>query len=70
MADTEQARALKKAKEVLDLTTEGLADELGVSIHTLQSWLLPEKSDRHRPMPKTAKLLLARIVAEARKKKG
>lgn len=70
MADTEQRKLLNKAREKLELTSEALAEELGVSIHTVKSWLLPEDSKKHRPMPKTARLLLERIMAERRKGKG
>lgn len=70
MADTEQRKMLNKAREKLELTVEALAEELGVSIHTMRSWLLPEDSKKHRRMPRTAMLLLERIMAERRKGKG
>jgi transcriptional regulator with XRE-family HTH domain len=70
MSEAQQGNLLRQAREKLGLTVEGLADELGVSIHTMRSWLLPEDSKKHRKMPKTARLLLDRIMAEARKKKA
>jgi hypothetical protein len=68
MADTEQAKLLKRAKEELGLTSKGLADELGVTLSGFNNWIAPKGSDRYRPMPKTARLLLARILADAKKK--
>jgi DNA-binding XRE family transcriptional regulator len=70
MADTEQAKLLKQAKETLGLTTEALAVELGATRDTLNNWLAEKSSPRYRPMPKMARLLLARILAERRKRKS
>lgn len=66
MADAEQGKLLRQAQEKLGLTVEELADELGVSIHTMRSWLAPEGWKKRRPMPKTARLLLERIMEEKR----
>ena len=65
---TEQAKTLRNAREKLGVTTEELAELLGVEVPTLNSWLLPTTSKAHRPMNRTAKLLLARILADQRRK--
>lgn len=67
--ETEQAKLLRGARVALDMTSEQLAEELGVSLPTLRNWLSPTTSKVHREMPKTAKLLLDRILKESRKKK-
>lgn len=41
-----------------------LADLLGVALFTLRGWMAPAGTSVHREMPKTAKLLLARILAD------
>jgi DNA-binding transcriptional regulator YiaG len=65
-AETEQARLLRRARDTLELTSEQLAVELGVSLPALRSWLLPADNKAHREMPQTAKLLLERILADKR----
>lgn len=67
---TEQAKLLRDARDKLEVTNEQLAELLGVEVPTLVSWLLPTSSKAHRPMNKTARLLLARILADHRKRKG
>ena len=69
MAQTAQAKLLRDAREQLELTSEQLAEELGVSLPTLRSWLLPADNKAHREMPLTAKLLLERILADNRGKR-
>ena len=69
MPETAQAKMLREARDRLGITTEELADELGVSLPTIRNWLTPKTSKVHRKMPKTATLLLARILSEKRKKK-
>ncbi len=74
MADKKDRRGLERmglpanrAKELIagkDFNTEDLAGLLGVSLKGLRSWLEPTTSATNRGMPKTAKLLLARILAE------
>lgn len=64
-----QQQVLRDARDKLDLTTEALAGELGVSLKTVRSWLEPATSASHRAMPKGYQLLLDRILAE-RKAKG
>lgn len=66
---TEQAKTLRDARERLGVTSEQLAELLGVELPTLNSWLLPKSSKAHRPMSKTAKLLLVRILADAKRRK-
>ena len=68
-AETEQARLLRRARDTLELTSEQLAGELGVSLPALRSWLLPADNKAHREMPQTAKLLLERILADEKAKK-
>lgn len=60
--ETDQAELLRKAKAKLKLTSEELALRLGVSPHTVKSWLLPSTLKAHRPMPETAKILLRYVV--------
>lgn len=67
---TQQGKTLREAKEKLGVTSEELAELLGVALPTLHNWLLPAHSARHREMPKTAKLLLAYILKDRRKGKG
>lgn len=68
---TEQAKKIRDARKVLKMTNPELAEELGVSLPTLRSWLMPKgdpEKTSYRNMPRTAKLLLDRILAEHRKK--
>ncbi len=66
--ESKQAKKIRAALALLDISKEQLAEQLGVSPHTLSNWLLPPgTSERFRPMSKTAELLLDRIVAEAKK---
>jgi hypothetical protein len=66
---TEQAKLLRDARDRLEVTNEELAELLGVEPSTLNSWLFPTSSKAHRPMNKTARLLLARILSDAKKRK-
>lgn len=50
-------------------TSVDLAEVLGVSLPTLRSWLAPSDNNAHRPMPTTAKRLLARILADTKRTK-
>ena len=45
-------------------TTEDMAELLGVSLKALLKWLSPADNADHREMPKTARLLLARILKD------
>lgn len=65
---TAQAKMLRDAREALGVTSEELAELLGVSLPTLRNWLAPADNKVHREMPKTAKLLLARILADKPKR--
>jgi DNA-binding transcriptional regulator YiaG len=64
---TPQAKLIRDAREKLEITSEELADRLGVSLPTLRGWLAPADNKVHREMPLTAKLLLARILADKRR---
>jgi DNA-binding transcriptional regulator YiaG len=66
---TNQAEVLRSAREQLKVRTSELAVMLGVSLPTLRSWIAPETSKAHRSMPKTAQLLLDRILADVRQMK-
>ena len=60
------AEILRDARGKLKINTEGLAGLLGVSLPTLRSWIAPTTSKMHRDMPKTAQLLLERILVECK----
>ena len=60
-----QAKALRDARGQLDVSTEELAEMLGVSLATVRNWIAPTTSKMHRSMPKTAQLLLDRILADS-----
>lgn len=62
----------KRAKEITSgetFNSADLAEVLGVSLPTLRNWLAPADNKVHRDMPETAKRLLARILADERKRK-
>jgi DNA-binding transcriptional regulator YiaG len=65
---TPQAKLIRDAREKLEITSEELAELLGVSLPTLRGWLTPADNKVHREMPLTAKLLLARILADPKKR--
>lgn len=69
MTKKKQAKVLREARDELELTNAELADLLGVSQYTLLNWMLPEESAGRRAMPKTAELLLERILSDHRGKK-
>ncbi|MBP6421892.1 MAG: hypothetical protein KA271_03260 [Propionivibrio sp.] len=64
-----QADVLRNARDRLKVRSDELAAMLGVSLPTIRSWIAPTTSKVHRSMPKTAQLLLDRILAEPRQKK-
>ena len=66
---TEQAEVLRAARELLKVDSAELAEMLGVSLPALRSWIAPTSSKVHRSMPRTAQLLLDRILADNRQKK-
>jgi transcriptional regulator with XRE-family HTH domain len=59
-----QQEELRHARKTLDATTAELAELLGVTASTLNSYLRPPTSQAHRQMPKTARLLLERLLKE------
>lgn len=63
-----QQEILRAACKRLKVSKAELADRLGKSAPTLDAWLAPVGAGRHRTMPKGARLLLARIVAEHKAK--
>ena len=67
---TEQAEVLRAAREQLKVDSAELAEMLGVSLPTLRSWIVPTTSKMHRSMPRTAQLLLDRILADVGACKG
>jgi DNA-binding transcriptional regulator YiaG len=66
---TPQAKLIRDARDKLEITTEELAAMMGVSLPSLRGWLNPPSSKAHREMPLMAKLLLARILADPKKRK-
>jgi hypothetical protein len=64
-----QAEVLRNARDRLKVRSDQLAEMLGVALPTLRSWIAPETSKVHRSMPKTAQLLLDRILADPRYRK-
>ena len=61
-------RRAEEIKSGQPFTSADMADLLGVSLPALRNWMAPADNQVHREMPKTAKLLLARIIAEVRGK--
>ena len=68
--DTKQAKMLREAMERLGISRKELAEQLGVSVLTLRNWLSPTTTTVHREMPRTAVLLLERILADGKRKKA
>lgn len=66
---TTQQDQLRAARKALKKTNAELAAEFGKSEAGILAWLAPETSAKHRTMPKAARMLLARIVADAKRKK-
>lgn len=65
----DQAALLRQARQKLKKTNAELAEALGVSESLMLAWLAPKSSGKHRPMRRPAKLLLAAILADAKRKK-
>lgn len=59
---TNQADVLRRARKALKVNSEELAEMLGVSLPTIRNWIAPTTSKMHRSMPRTAELLLERIL--------
>jgi hypothetical protein len=64
----EQAPLLRKARAKLKKTNAEFAESLGVSEATMLAWLAPTTSGKHRNMPRRSRLLLAAILANAKRK--
>jgi transcriptional regulator with XRE-family HTH domain len=67
-AKQDQAALLRRARTALGWTNERMAQELGKSVPTLNAWLAPKRAAKHRTMPASASILLARILAEHKSK--
>jgi DNA-binding transcriptional regulator YiaG len=65
----DQAELLRQARKTLKKTNGELAEALGVSESLMLAWLAPKSSGKHRPMRQPARLLLAAILADAKRKK-
>lgn len=68
-AQPDQAALIRSARKILGVTTEELAAKLGKSLSAVRSWLLPKGNQARRNMPQSARLLLAILLAEKRKRK-
>lgn len=64
---TQQAQ-LRAARKRLKVSNAELARMLGKSEGAILSWLAPKTSGKHRTMPQGSKLLLAAILADAKRK--
>lgn len=64
----DQAALLRDARKVLKCTNEELAASLGKSVPALLSWLAPKAAAKHRTMPVSSRMLLARILVESKRK--
>ena len=65
----DQAKELRSARVKLKANSAELAEMLGVALPTLRSWIAPATSKMHRSMPRTAQLLLHRILADVTAKR-
>lgn len=61
-----QQELLRAARTRLNTTTEDLARRLGKSPAAVNAWLARDSAPMHRTMPKSARLLLAAILAQHR----
>jgi len=59
-------RAVSRRFLLIGVTSAEFAEMLGVSLPTLRNWIAPRTSKTHRTMPRTAQLLLDRILADDR----
>lgn len=59
-----QQELIREARHVLGLTSQGLCDALGVSLHTINSWIATERAARHRNMPHPVRKLITIMVAQ------
>lgn len=66
--EKQAAHLVNEILDGADFSTADLAEVLGVSLPALRNWMAPEDNKVHREMPQTAKLLLARILADKPKR--
>ena len=69
MKNATQQEQLRAARTRLKVSNAELAERLGKSEAAMLAWLAPESSAKHRTMPKSAKLLLAAILADEKRAK-
>lgn len=58
----DQREFLKQAMTSLDVTREGLAQRIGVSVKTVNKWMSPKESDEFRVMPTMARYYMNDIL--------
>lgn len=66
---TSQAQLLKAARKKLGMTREQLAAAMMKSVAGIDAWMAPPSAKRYRNMPRSARALLAAILAQHRAKK-
>lgn len=64
-----QQEVLKGIRAAFDLSNEELAIALGVRLDTVLAYLAPKTSKKSRVMPEADQLVLANILADAKRKK-
>lgn len=65
----DQTELLRKARKVLNYSNAELAESLGKKPATLIAWLAPAGAKKRRTMPTGSRLLLERLLADAKRKK-
>lgn len=66
---TRQEALLKSIREVFELTNDELAKAIGVELDTVLAYLASESSKKRRTMPEADQLVLAAILADAKRRK-
>lgn len=56
---------LKNAMSVLKLSRQELADQLGVSVHTVHNWMMPESTEEFRHLSLMAFKFIEEILRSA-----